>query len=76
MILLDFDEFIWLLCYLSLLRLWKLTFLLKDFDDALEDYLASLFNKSESLDCLLLLDPMLFLVLKLILQLEFRTIRH
>lgn len=76
MIELDFDEFIWLLwCYFYCVRYWKLTFLLRDFDEAFEDSFANRFNRSESLDCRLFPEPMLFLSLMLMLQLKFGSIR-
>jgi hypothetical protein len=73
----DFSEFSWLLCCFSLSIHWKLTFRLSDLDEALDDYFASLFNKSESLDCLLLPESILFLENNCgCLQLKFRAIRH
>jgi hypothetical protein len=46
-------------------------FRLKDLDEFLEDYFANLLSKSESLEPLLLSDPILFLQLRSILQLKF-----
>lgn len=73
---LDLEELSWLLCSLSLFTYWKLTFLLRDLDEALEDALASRFRRSESLDSLLFPEPMLFLSLMWMLQLELGPVGH
>ncbi len=66
------EEFNWLLCCLSaLFKYWKLTFRLRDFEDALDElFLASRFKRSESLDYRLLPESILFLQINLVLTIK------
>ena len=66
------EEFNWLLCCLSaLFKYWKLTFRLKDFEDAFDElFLANRFNRSESLDYRLLPESILFLQINLLVTVK------